>query len=124
MLSEETNPKHAFAVYLMHWFFVRLNLEYFKLHFGEKKIETLTQFHYGPKSLHVSPKLVQNRVQFSKHHIFYKFFLNTLSYADNRVIINQSQVSAEMTRNIYKGLYTYTHIYITLFGFQSGYQKV
>lgn len=74
MLSEETNPKHAFAVYLMHWFFVRLNLEYFKLHFGEKKIETLTQFHYGPKSLHVSPKLVQNRVQFSKHHIFINFF--------------------------------------------------
>lgn len=74
LLSEETNPKHAFAVYLMQWFFVRLNLEYFKLHFGEKKIETLTQFHYGPKSLHVSPKLVQNKVQFSEHHISIIFF--------------------------------------------------
>lgn len=103
---------------------MRLNLEYFKLHFGEKKIETLTQFHYGPKSLHISPKLAQNEVQFSKHHIFIKKNFNTLSYADNQVIINQSQVPAEMTLNIYKGLYAYTHIYITLFGFQSGYQKV
>lgn len=52
LLPEKTNSKHAFAVYLVHWFFVRLNLDYFKLHFGEKKIDTLTQFHYDPKSLH------------------------------------------------------------------------
>lgn len=33
------------------FFFGRLNLEYFKLLFGEKKNDILTQFHYDPKSL-------------------------------------------------------------------------
>lgn len=75
LLSKETDSKHAFAAYLMHWFFlVDWISNILSCFLVRKKLIFLPSFTYDPKSLHISPKLAQNEVQFSEHHIFIFFF--------------------------------------------------